>query len=118
MNLVIQQGRLVENPEKKYTVDNKAVTTFSIAVSKKFKKEGGPTADFHDCVAWGVIAENTHKFFNKGDMILIKGRLEDDNYVNNIGVKVYQKIIIVEEFEFGPKKRSDNSYGNGGYQPY
>ena len=107
MNLVIQQGKLTDNPQMRYSVENMAIARFRIAVPKKIVKTGGPTADFFDCTAFGKSAENINKFFRMGDTILVKGRLENDNYTTREGNKVYGNVIIVEEWEFGPKKRVD-----------
>jgi len=106
MNSVFLQGRLVSNPVRKYPYGSAPVVTFSIAVPKRVKKQGVPTADFFDCTAWDSDAENIYKFFTQGDMILIRGRIENNNYTNREGIKVYAQVIIVEEWEFGPKKRA------------
>lgn len=110
MNTVTFQGKLVKLPERRHTVDNKVLASFSIAVPKKFPKDN-QTADFFDCVAWGKPAENILKFFKQGDTILIKGRIENDNYTNREGQLVKGQLVIVEEWYFGPKKREDNKYG-------
>lgn len=112
MNLAVLQGRLTSNPVRKYPFGSAPVVSFSIAVPKKFKKQGAPTADFFDCTAWDKDAENIYKFFTQGDMILIRGRIENNNYTNRAGEKVHGQVIIVEEWEFGPKKRGseENSH--------
>ena len=101
------QGRLTKMPELRYTVEGLPIVRFSIAVAKKVVKGNGPTADFFDCTGFGNVAENINKFFNMGDMILIKGRLENDNYTNREGVKIYGQVIIIEEWGYGPKKREN-----------
>ena len=105
MNLVVEQGRLTKMPELRYTVDGVAIVRINIAVAKKVLKGNGPTADFFDCACFGKLAENIRKNFSVGDMILVKGRLENDNYINREGKRVYGNVIIVEEWGFGPKKR-------------
>lgn len=107
MNSVVFQGKLVGHPEKRYTLNNVPVVSFSIAVPKKVKKEGQPTADFFDCSAWDRDADNIHKFFSQGDTILIRGRIENNNYVNREGVKIKGQLVIVEDWGFGPKKKAD-----------
>lgn len=92
-------------PDLRYTVDGLAVVRINIAVAKKVIKGNGPKADFFDCACFGKMAENIKKYFNLGDAILVKGRLENDNYVNREGVKVYGQVIMIEEWDFGPKKR-------------
>lgn len=107
MNVVIFHGRLVNTPVRKYTIDNKPVTNFTLAVPRKVKVEGKPTADFIDCTAWNVHAENIFNTVNQGDAIMVKGRLENNNYVNSAGIKVYSQVVIVEEWDYGAKKRND-----------
>lgn len=106
MNIVIQQGRLTRIPELRQSVDGMMVARFGIAVTRKVPKKDGTNADFFECVAFGNDAKNIHGYFNTGDMILVKGRLENDNYTNRENVKIYGQIIVVEEWQFGPKKKS------------
>lgn len=109
MNVVLEQGKLTDKPQIRYSLEGLAITRFSIAVPKKgFVKAGGATADFFNCTAFGKNAENINKFFNMGDTILVRGRLENDNYTTRDDVKVYSVVIIVDEWEFGPKKRVEN----------
>jgi single-strand DNA-binding protein len=109
MNKVILMGNLTRDPEVSYTREsNKAVARFTIAVSRRFAKDGETDADFFNCVAWGKTAEFVEKYFHKGSRMLLTGRIENDNYTNKNGEKVYSVQMIVEEIEFGEKK-SDNS---------
>ena len=114
MNLVVQSGRLVSRPDKRYTVNNKPVVNFCIAVKKRKKSQDGKDADFFYCTAWDVHAENIFKYFDQGDVIMVKGRLENDNYTDREGNKVYGTVIVVDEWEFGPKKKSNSYEGNMG----
>lgn len=107
MNSVIMQGRLTAEPVLRFTINNQPVASFSIAVPKRIKVEGKPTADFFDCTAWDADAENIHRFFRQGDMILVRGRLENNNYTNREGVQMKGQVIVVEEWTFGPKKRQE-----------
>lgn len=108
MNLVVEQGKLTAKPQIRYSVENLAIAKFSIAVPKRgFVKAGGPTADFFNCTAFGKNAENINKHFDVGDTILVRGRLENDNYTTREDVKVYSVVIIVDEWDFGPKKRAE-----------
>lgn len=104
MNKVIQIGRFAKDPEVRYTENNKAIARFTIAVDRKYKTEGGPTADFHNCVAFGSCAEFIEKYFKQGSKIVVEGRLEDNNYTDKDGVKHYGKQITVEQVEFGESK--------------
>lgn len=98
-------GRLTDEPIRSVTISGKIKVQFRIAVPKKFKKDG-QTADFFNCEAWEQDAERIHQYFFKGDSILVKGRVENDNYTTRDGQKVYSVIFKVEEWHFGPKKRS------------
>ncbi len=112
MNKVIMMGRLTRDPEVRYSQgSNTAVCSFSIAVDRSFKREGDPDADFFDCTIFGKRAEVAEKFFRKGLKLVITGRLQNDNYTNKEGQKVYRNRIIVEDFEFAESK---NAGGNGG----
>jgi len=102
MNKVIMMGRLTRDIDMRFTQGEKstAVGRFSIAVDKRFKKEGEPDADFFNCIAFGKTAENIEKFFKKGSKIAIVGELRNNNYTNKDGVKVYAIDIVVNEFDF------------------
>ena len=101
MNKIILMGRLTKDPEIKYSQGEKpvAIGRFSVAVNKKYKREGGPTADFFNCTAFGRQAEFIEKYLKKGSKVLITARLENNNYEKD-GKTVYDNAIIVEEIEF------------------
>lgn len=112
MNKVILMGNLTRDPEVSYTKEsNKAIARFSIAVGKRYKRDGEPEADFFDCTAWGKTAEFVEKYFHKGSRMVLCGRLENNNYTNKNGEKVYSIRIQVEEVEFGEKKQSGTNDG-------
>ena len=105
MNRVILMGRLSKEVELRYSANgSNAVARTSIAVPRRFKKDGEPEADFFNLVAFGKQAEFIEKYFSKGKMITIVGRVENDNYTNKDGQKVYGTRIIVEECEFCESK--------------
>lgn len=109
MNKLILMGNFTRDPEIRYSQnDNKAVARFTIAVSRRYKQEGQPESDFFNCVAFGKTAEFVEKYFHKGMRALVVGRIQNDNYTNKNGEKVYSVQMIVEEIEFGEKK-SDNA---------
>lgn len=95
-------GRLVRDPEVRYSqgANSTAVARFSIAVNRRYKKEGEPDADFFSCVAFGKTAEFIEKYFKQGKQIGIVGRVENDNYTNKDGQKVYGTRITIEECFF------------------
>lgn len=107
MNKVILMGRATHDPEIRYSQGENAtcVASFSIAVDRRVKTEGSDTADFFDCTAFGRLGEVFEKHVRKGTKMLIAGRLQNDNYVNKDGVKVYRSRIIVDEFEFAESKK-------------
>jgi single-strand DNA-binding protein len=106
MNKVIMCGRLSKEPDVR--VGEKTVGKFSIAVERKMKVEGQPTADFFNCVTFGKQAEFVQKYLSKGTKVNIVGRLQNDNYTNKEGQKVYSVQIYVEEIEFAESKKSEN----------
>lgn len=108
INVSIYQGRLVANPEKKISVNKKVFITFTLAVPRQFKKEEGRNADFFDCIAWGKDAETIYKYVFQGDGLTVKGRTETSEYVDSTGVKRRSHTLVVEHWEFGPKKKSSN----------
>ena len=116
MNKIILMGRLTHNPEIRYTqsATPTAVARFSIAVNRKFKREGQPDADFFNCTAFGKTAEFVEKYLQTGTKVLLSGQLQNNNYTKQSGEKVYSVQVIVEEIEFAESK---NASGNADGQP-
>lgn len=110
MNKVILMGRLTRDPEIRYPRDPEAaaVGRFSLAVDRRFKKDGSPDADFFNCVCFGRQAEFVEKYLKKGIKMLITGRVENNNYTDRDGRKVYAVQIVVEEMEFAESKATNN----------
>lgn len=109
MNKITLMGRLVRDPETKYTNSQTplAIAEFTLAVNRRFKKDGEPDADFINCKAFSKTAETIGKFCKKGQMIAIVGRLQVRTYDNQEGKKVWVTEVIVEEFHFtGGKSES------------
>ena len=107
MNKVILMGRLTRDPEIRYSQGDSqlAIGKFSIAVDRKFKKQGDTvTADFFNCTAFGKQAEFVEKYLKQGTKIVVIGRIQNDNYTNKEGQKVYSVQIMVEEIEFAESK--------------
>lgn len=98
-------GRLARDPEVR--VGEKTIGRFSIAVDRRFKAEGQPEADFFNCTTFGKQAEFVEKYLHKGTKVIIVGRLQNDNYTNKEGQKVYSVQIIVDEIEFAESKKSE-----------
>lgn len=108
MNKVIIIGRLVKDPETRYTQNNHCCATFSVAVDRKYKQDGQATADFPRVIAWGKTAEFIEKYFHKGMKIAIDGRIQTGSYENNEGKTVYTTDVIAESVEFVERKTSSN----------
>ena len=107
MNNVTLMGRLTRDPEIRYSQSAEpiAVTRISVAVNRRFKKDGEPEADFINCVSFGKTAEVISKYFTKGKMIGIEGRIQTGSYTDKDGNKKYTTDVVVEEVCFcGDKK--------------
>lgn len=102
MNRVILLGRMVRNPELKYTqaAEPIAVCRFTVAVNRPNAKDGDVTADFINCIAFRKRAENINRYFCKGSRIGIQGRLQVSSYTDQQGNKKYSTDVIVDDFEF------------------
>lgn len=110
MNKVILIGRLVRDPEVRYSQGEKsiAIARYTLAVDRKFKKEGEQSADFISCVAMGKNGEFAEKYLKQGTKIAIEGRIQTGSYTNKDGNKVYTTDVIVEGHEFCESKSNQN----------
>ena len=122
MNKVILMGRLTRDPEVRYAQNGNqmAIARFSIAVDRRFKREGEPDADFFNCTAFGKQAEFVERYLHKGTKILTCGRIQNDNYTNKDGQMVYSVRVMVDEIEFAESKNAAGGAeggfgGNGGF---
>ena len=116
MNKAIEIGRLTRDPEVRYSQgNNTAVARYTIAVDRKFKREGEQTADFIPCVVFGKQAEFAEKYFRKGTKVVISGRITTGSYTNKDGQKIYTTEITVEEQEFA-ESRAESEANRGMYQ--
>lgn len=105
-NKVILMGRLTAAPELKQTQTGTPVTSFSIAVDRKFAREGQQkTADFFTVIAWRQTAEFICKYFGKGQAILVCGELQSRTYTDRVGQKHYVTEIIASEAAFCEAKK-------------
>ena len=114
MNKVILMGRLTRDPEVRYTQGDNAmaIARYSLAVDRRFKRDGEPDADFINCVAFGKSGEFAEKYFRKGTKIAVVGRIQTGSYTNKDGQKVYTTDVVVEEQEFAESKNSGSSDNN------
>lgn len=104
MNQVIIMGRLTKDPEQRVTQSEKQVSTFTLAVNRKYEKD---KADFFNIIAWNKLSEFTQKYLTKGRQIVVSGRLQTRDYEKN-GTKVYVTEIIAEDIYFADSKPSVN----------
>lgn len=117
MNKVILMGRLTRDPEIRYSqgANATAIGTFSIAVDRRYKREGEPDADFFNCTTFNKQAEFVERYLRKGMKIVVVGRLQNENYTNRDGQKVYATKVMVEEIEFAESKNASDD--NSEYRP-
>ena len=106
MNKAILLGRLTRDPEVRYSQGENAtaVAIYSLAVDRRYKKEGDQEADFINCVAFGKQGEFAEKYLRKGMKIAISGRIQTGSYTDKDGRKVYTTDIVVEEHFFCESK--------------
>lgn len=115
MNKTVLMGRLTADPQVRYSQGDNAtaVARYTLAVNRKFKKDGEPTADFIPCVVFGRSAEFTEKYFRKGMQVVISGRIQTGSYTNKDGNKIYTTDVVVEEQEFAESKVASQNNGSG-----
>ena len=103
-------GRLTRDPEVRYIQGENpmAIARYTLAVDRRFRRDGEPTADFINCVVFGKSAEFTEKYFRQGLRVAISGRITTGSYTNRDGQKVYTTDIVVEEQEFAESKAKAN----------
>lgn len=108
MNKVILMGRLVRDPEVRYSQGNEplAIARYTLAVNRRFKRQGEQEADFIGCVAFGKAGEFAEKYFKKGQMVSVIGRLQIRSWDDNEGKKRYAADVVVEEQYFAESKAS------------
>ena len=113
MNKVIMMGRLTRDPEVRCSqgVSQIAIARFSLAVDRRWKREGEPDADFFNCTVFGKQAEFVEKYLRQGNKVVVTGRIQNDNYTNKEGQKVYAVQIIVDEIEFAESKNAAATNG-------
>ncbi len=116
MNKVVLMGRLTRNPDVRYSQGERAtcVARYTLAVNRRFKRDGEPDADFINCVAFGRQGEFAEKYLKQGTKIVISGRIQTGSYTNREGARVYTTDIVVEEQDFAESKANAANY-NGGY---
>ncbi len=114
MNKVILMGRLVKDPEVRYSqaAEPVAVARYTLAINRRFKREGEADADFINCVAFGKVGEFAGKYFRKGLMVSIVGRLQVNSWNDQNGQKRWSTDVVVEEQYFAESKSSFEAHNN------
>ena len=127
LNKIILMGRLTRDPELRRTQSGTAVTSFSLAVDRDFKSQSGEKeTDFIDIVAWRQTAEFVSKYFTKGSMVAVSGRLQMRDWTDRDGNKRTSAEVVADNVYFGESKRREggdysrpaeprDSYGNSSY---
>ena len=119
MNKVVLVGRLTAKPELRYTASNTAYTRFSVAVNRNFTNaDGKRDADFINVVAWRKQAETISKYFDKGNLIALEGRLQTGSYDDKDGNKRYTVDVALDNFEFVESKASREQSSLNNSTPY
>ena len=120
MNKVILTGRLVRDPEVRYSqgAESATVTRYTLAVDRRHRANNEASADFISCIAFNRAADFAEKYLKKGTKIAITGRIQTGSYTNKDGVRVYTTDVIIEEQEFAESKRVDDTNGSSPKGPY
>lgn len=116
INRVVLVGRLVADPELRYTPNGIASCKFRVAVNRPFKNEGEQQADFISCVAWRKQAENLANYIRKGGLIGLEGRIQTGSYEGQNG-KVYTTDVVADSIQFlEPRNSTGSSQGTSNYE--
>lgn len=125
INNVVLVGRMTRDAELRYTPQNKAVATFTLAVNRNFKNQNGEReADFINCIIWNQPAENLANWAKKGTLIGVTGRIQTRNYENQQGQRVYVTEVMANNFQMLESRKdqhggqSQGSYQDGGQSSY
>ena len=120
-------GRLTADPEMRQTPQGTSLARFTIAVNRRFQREGGQQADFLNCVAWRQTGEFISRYFRKGSMIAVEGQLQSRSWDGQDGKRQYATEVVVDNAYFTGSRSETNTRGaegsyqsnfsNGGYQP-
>lgn len=109
MNKVCLTGRITKNIELKYNQNNVAITSFTLAVTRKFKNQNGEyESDFINCIAYKSTAELLNKYVKKGDLLGIEGRIQTRNYEDKDGKRVYVTEVIVDSIDFLQSRKNES----------
>ena len=107
MNTVILMGRLTKDPETRYSQGDQgtAITRYTLAVNRSFKREGEPDADFINIIAFGKAGEFAGKYFRKGQLVAVEGELRISSYTDKDGIKRWSTDVVVSKQHFAESKK-------------
>ncbi len=118
LNKVILIGRLTRDPELRYTANNVSVTTFTLAVNRRFtNQQGEQEADFIPIVTWRTLAETCHRYLNKGRLVAVSGRLQVRSYEDSSGQRRYVTEVVADEVQFLDRGRATDQSQNQSMDP-
>ena len=120
LNHIVIMGRLTRDPELRYTQSQTPVASFTVAVDRDLgSRDGGERqTDFIDCVAWRQTAEFVSKYFTKGSMAVVSGRLQIRDWTDREGGKRRSAEIVVDNMYFGESRRRDGDTGSTSHSTY
>ena len=117
INRTVIVGRLVADPELRYTPNGIASCKFRVAVNRPFKNEGEQQADFISCIAWRKQAENLANFMKKGNLIGLEGRIQTGSYEGQDGKRVFTTDVVADSIQFlEPRNSTGGSQGASNYE--
>ena len=118
MNKIFLLGRLTKNPEVRYTqASNTLVASFSLAVNRRYVAQGQERqADFFNIIAWSKLGEFCSKYFQKGQQVVVIGRLQNRNWEDDQGIKHYITEIVAEEAYFADSKKTNNGGDSSNFE--
>lgn len=107
MNKTILMGRLTRDPEIRTAAGESGtvIARFTLAVNRRFRRDGEASADFINCVSFGKTAEFIEKYISKGRQICVSGRIQTGSYTNKDGQRIYTTEVVVEEVDFADSRR-------------
>ena len=114
MNKVILMGRLTRDPDIRYSQGNEplCIARYSLAVNRRFKRENEPDADFINCVAFGKTGEFAEKYFRKGQMVAVSGRLQIGSYEKDGQKRMTADVVVDDQYFAESKRESDANRGS------
>lgn len=117
MNKVMLMGRLTRDPEIRYSQgeNSMAIARYTLAVNRRFQRNGEQSADFISCVAFQHGAEFAEKYLRQGTKICVEGRIQTGSYTNKDGIKVYTTEVVIENQEFAESKNANSGVQNNNH---